>query len=99
AGSWVRVFLATLRLVKGIPDDVGWRMEVAPHHQQLLTRRVIAVVAAIVVVSSLWSAPTLLLKGRRELTTCAETAPTPRDTAALRHEVLRCAGTFFAKRD
>lgn len=87
------------RLLGGIADDIGWRMDVAPADEQLLTRRMIALAAATIAVTILWGVPTFLLKGRREMTVCAETARQPRDTAELRHEVLRCAGTFFAKRD
>jgi hypothetical protein len=90
---------ALQRLLFGIPDDIGWRMDVAASHEQLLTRRFIALTAATVIVVILWAVPTVLLKGRREMLSCAETAQDPRDTAELRHEVLRCAGTFFARRD
>jgi hypothetical protein len=63
-----------------------------------VARRSMALAAASVIVVSLWSVPTLLLKGRRELVACAENADTPTSTAELRHEVLRCAGAFFVRR-
>lgn len=95
AGGWI----ALRRMHAGVPDDIAWRIDVAPLHQQLLTRRFIAITAATIVVMGLWATPAFLLKGRREMMACADTALEPRDTATLRHEVLRCAGTFFAKRD
>lgn len=94
-----RALLTMRRLLAGMRDDIGWRTEVAPLNEQLLTRRLIAIGAATIVVGTLWSLAPVVLKGRRELATCAETAREPRDTAELRHEVLRCAGLFFAKRD
>lgn len=91
--------VALRRLLAGMPDDIGWRMDVAPHREQVLTRRCVALAAATVIVATLWAVPHFLLKGRREVVACAETALEPRDTATLRHEVLRCAGTFFVRKD
>ena len=98
AGTWQHPILALRRLTAGMADDVGWRLEVAPPGEQVVARRLMALAVASVIVVSLWSVPPLLLKGRRELVACAETADTPTSTAALRHEVLRCAGSFFVRR-
>ena len=98
AGTWQLSIVALQRLTAGMADDVGWRFEVAPPGEQVMARRLMALAAASVIVVSLWSVPPLLLKGRRELVACAETADTPTSTAALRHDVIRCAGAFFARR-
>jgi hypothetical protein len=99
APSWRRRVMEFRRLVDGIPDDLAWRIDAAPLHQQLITRRVIALAAATLIVLSLWSVPPLLMKGRPELASCADSAAAPTSTAALRHDVIRCAGAFFARRD
>jgi hypothetical protein len=98
AGTWQHPIVALRRLTAGMADDVGWRVDVAPPGEQVVSRRLMALVAASVIVASLWSVPPLLVKGRRELEACAETADTPTSTAELRHEVLRCAGAFFVRR-
>jgi len=97
-GTWQHPIVALQRLMAGMADDVGWRLEVAAPGEQVVARRSMALAAASVIVVSLWSVPTLLLKGRRELVACAENADTPTSTAELRHEVLRCAGAFFVRR-
>lgn len=93
------VLVAVTRMVAGIPDDLVWRTEHAASNEQLLTRRLTALVAAAAIVISLWAAPIFLLKGRRELVSCAGSAAQPTTTAALRHDVIRCAGAFFASRN
>ena len=98
AGTWQHPMVALQRLTAGMADDVGWRLEVAPPGEQVLARRVMALAAASVIVVSLWSLSSLLIKGRRELVACVETADAPTSTAALRHDVIRCAGAFFARR-
>ena len=84
------------RLVEGIPADLAWRFEQASQEQQLVVRRFIALGAALTAVAVLWSVPALLLNGRREVHSCAETTVAPYETAALRHEIIRCAGAFFS---
>ena len=90
-----RTGMALRRLLSGMIDDVAWRMDHAPMREQLLTRRAIALAAATLIIASLWSLPPLVFKGRREVVSCAETAKAPTTTAALRHDVIRCAGAFF----
>ena len=92
-------FVAATRLLAGMPDDLAWRTDHAPLAEQVLTRRLTALMAAAAIVISLWTAPIFLLKGKRELVSCAGSAATPTTTAALRHDVIRCAGAFFASRE
>jgi hypothetical protein len=90
---------AVSRLIRGVPSDIGWRMDNADGREQFWTRRCIALAAATIVALSVWAVPSLLLKGRREVVSCADAASTPTTTAALRHDVIRCAGAFFTARD
>ena len=54
---------------------------------------------AVMVVATLWALPAIFWRGRRELLSCAaETVAPPSERAAIRHEVLRCAGAFFIAR-
>jgi hypothetical protein len=91
-----RGLLAMRRLVRGIPDDLAWRFENAAIEEQLLVRRLLALTAAGAIVLCLLTASSLLLKGRRDIAACAAEAAPPQSTAALRHDVIRCAGAFFA---
>lgn len=89
---------AVMRLLRGIPADLGWRMDHAGVEEQLLTRRMIALSAATGIVLMLWALPPILFKGSRELVSCAEASAPPANTAALRHDIIRCAGAFFSAR-
>ena len=50
------------------------------------------------VVLSLWALPSLFVNGRREVASCAATAPLLQTDADLRLEIMRCAGAFFVSR-
>ena len=91
-----RVWIAAERLLRGIPDDLAWHLENAAIEEQLVVRRVFALTAATVLVLSLLAVPSFFLKGRREVDSCAAQTAELNSTAALRHEVIRCAGAFFA---
>jgi hypothetical protein len=93
-----RVWIAAERLLRGIPDDLAWHLENAALEEQLVVRRVFALTAATALVLSLWAVPSWFVKGRREVDSCAATATGLNSTAAMRHEVMRCAGAFFAAR-
>jgi hypothetical protein len=93
-----RAWLATWRLFAGIPDDLAWRLESGAPEEQAVVRRVVAITAATLLVLSLWTVPSMFVKGRREVAECAATAPAPQTQTDLRWEVMRCAGAFFARR-
>ena len=88
--------IALLRLLTGMPADFAWRFEQAPVEEQLLLRRFVALGAAGAVVVAIWTIPARLAVGRRQVETCAATVAPPQTTADLRHEIIRCAGTFFS---
>jgi hypothetical protein len=90
------VGMALGRLIDGMADDLAWRFENLALDTQMLLRRTVAVTAATLMVLSLWMVPSLFLNGRREVASCAATAPQPQTDADLRLEVMRCAGAFFS---
>ena len=90
-----------VRLIAGVREDIGWRIERAGSDDQLRIRRTVSVMAAMLVVISLWIVPSLLglgLRGHAQVLDCAATAPTPFSTADLRIQVMECAGAFFVAR-
>jgi hypothetical protein len=87
-----------LRLFGGIPADLLWRVEQSPLEQQFAVRRAFAFGVALALLALLWTAPFASIEGRREVATCADQVETPHDTAALRLDVMRCAGAFFSAR-
>lgn len=89
-------WMAAERLLRGIPDDIAWHLENAETEEQLVVRRVFALTAATVLVLSLWAVPSWFAGGRREVDSCASAVADLNSTAAVRHEVIRCAGAFFA---
>lgn len=91
-----RDWIATARLINGIPDDIAWHFENAAPDQQMIARRSFAVTAAALVVLSLWAVPSWFFDGRREVANCAAAAPPPQTNTDLRLEVMRCAGAFFS---
>ncbi|HUE90277.1 MAG TPA: hypothetical protein VMO26_29695 [Vicinamibacterales bacterium] len=94
--DWRRGWMATARLIEGMPDDIAWRFENLAPEQETIVRRLFALTAATVVVLSLWAVPSWLINGRREVAHCAAAAPHPQTTADLRLDVMRCAGAFFS---
>jgi hypothetical protein len=87
-----------LRLFAGIPADVAWRVEQSSLEQRFAVRRALAFGAALALLALIWTAPLVSINGRREVTTCADQAASPHDTASLRLDVMRCAGAFFSAR-
>ena len=63
-----------------------------------MVRRALPFVVALALLALLWTAPFASIQGRREVTSCADQVPPPHDTAALRLDVMRCAGAFFSAR-
>jgi hypothetical protein len=88
--------IALARLVAGVPHDVVWRFENAAIEEQFIVRRVVALSVASVLVLSLWPMPSVFGEGHRRLAACAAATPRPNVLAALQHEVIRCAGSFFS---
>ena len=89
---------ALCRVMAGMHHDIAWRMDHAGLQEQLLTRRLVAFsIAALVLLSSL-AMPVAYFKGRREVASCARAITDHNSTAALRHDVIRCAGAFFTAR-
>jgi hypothetical protein len=96
ASGRLNAALAIRRVIDGMPDDIAWRFDNAAIDEQLIVRRVFALSAASVLVLSLWTVPTLFVKGDRDVAACAAAAPRPQTRADFLDEVVRCAGAFFA---
>lgn len=91
-----RLFVAVARLVRGMTDDLAWRVEHASLTEMAVARRAIAFVLATAVIGSMLALPAWRIGGGRRVATCAATTGQPATTAHLRHDVIRCAGAFFS---
>jgi hypothetical protein len=87
-----------LRFLAGVPADLLWRVKQSSLEQHFAVRRTLAFGVALALLALLWTAPFASVQGRREVASCADRIPTPHDTAALRLDVMRCAGAFFSAR-
>ena len=87
--------MAMARLIDGMADDIAWRVDNAAVEEQFVVRRAFAVTAATVLVLSLWTVPTWLFNGDRDLTACAAAAPRLPASGRL-DDVIRCAGAHFS---
>jgi hypothetical protein len=98
AATWhgaAGTMMALLRLVRGVPADVLWRIEHAGIDDHLAQRRFVTISAAAAVVLAMWAIPALFGDGRRQVAACAEEATPPHETADPRFDIMRCAGAFF----
>jgi hypothetical protein len=92
------------RLLIGVPDDLGWRVERAgDDDDDVVLRRIVAMMAAsAVLLVAFWilpawtgpSGPT----GRTRVIECANEFTPPVSTPELRIQVITCAGAFFGPR-
>ena len=82
-------------VIDGMADDIAWRVDNAAVEEQFIVRRAFAVTAASVLVLSLWTVPTWLFNGDRDLTACAAAAPRLPSSGRL-DDVIRCAGAHFS---